>query len=218
MSKMIKIAAATGALAVAVGLAGSAVAADLILDPVEAPVVVSADPGDWYVSLFGGGTFTQGVVTDYYGAQYTVNFDPGYVLGIAIGTEIFNDFRAELELSHSRVEASEYEDSAGAGFDPAEGPMTTTYLLANLWYDFDTGSGFTPYVGVGAGIGHADTGFAAQVGAGVAIEVTDNVAIDVGYRLKGIFGLDFEDSDGGGVYTGANVVSHNVQAGLRFTF
>ena len=80
---------------------------------------------------------------------------------------------------------------------------TADFLLVNGWYDFDTGTKLTPYVGGGVGLAHLSTSFdtcecdlsivattqtgfvpAAQVGAGLKIRLSDPLSLDFGYRLK----------------------------------
>lgn len=212
--------------------AAPAMAADLISEPAAAPVV-AAEAGDWYVSLFAGGVWTDDVTTDFYGDDVAVGTAIGYSLGLAVGTEVFDNVRAEIELSAGRVEAEDvtYNDYAA---EPASGPIDTVYLLGNVWYDIDTDSGFTPYLGGGAGVGYAtaDTsfdgndygygpgqaGFAFQLGAGVKFDVSETLAVDVGYRYKSIVGVDFEDNDGSGVYADGTIGSHVLQGGLTVKF
>lgn len=228
---MTKILLAAAAATAATLVAGSAFAADLIVDaPIAEPVVVS-EPGDWYVSLFAGGVWTDDIHTDYYGSDVAVGSDLGYTLGVAVGSEIFDDLRGEIELSAGRVEAEDvsYDDYAA---DDASGSISTLYLLGNLWFDIATDTGFTPYLGGGVGVGYAtaDTSFygneygygpggvgaAFQLGAGLKFDVSQDIALDVGYRYKSILGVDFDDNDGDGVYEDADVNSHIVQAGLTF--
>jgi len=229
---MVKRLLSAATVAAAISVAGAATAADLIVDqPVEA--VAASESGDWYVSLFAGGVWTNDVDTNFYGTEYSVSFDAGYTLGIAVGTQVFENLRGEVELSFGRVEASSYIREGSPERD-AEGALSTTYLLGNLWYDLDMGSVITPYIGggIGAGYATADThfnnnsygygpggiGFAYQLGFGVAVDVADNVALDLGYRYKSILGVDFDDNDGDGVYENGDVNSHVVQAGLKFSF
>ncbi len=103
--------------------------------------------------------------------------------------------------------------------------------MANLWVDLDTGSGFTPYIGGGVGIGYvaaeaeasggvtaldADgVGLAYQLGAGVKFDVADNIALDLGYRFKGV---SAEISGEGTEDVVAHIGSHVIQAGLTFGF
>lgn len=86
-------------------------------------------------------------------------------------------------------------------------------VLGNLYFDFDTGSSFTPYLGAGAGYGWADVsggsdleGFTFALMAGVGFDLSDHLTFDVGYRFR-----DLMDS-------GPDVMSHEVLAGLRFEF
>lgn len=79
------------------------------------------------------------------------------------------------------------------------------FLLLNGWYDIDTGTAFTPYLGGGAGLARIstlasttctcdgkplvlgkDTAYvpAAQLGGGVRIKLAEPVSLDFGYRLK----------------------------------
>lgn len=103
----------------------------------------------------------------------------------------------------------------------------------NAYYDINTGSDFTPYIGGGLGASSiyesmtsgpannrhnsSDTsmGFAWNVGAGVAYSFTENMALDVGYRFAG-FGNGTVKHQGSDVdnYMTAN----EFMAGLRFSF
>ena len=82
---------------------------------------------------------------------------------------------------------------------PLSGDTDAVFFLANLWKDFHLGL-FSPYVGAGVGTallgidgtylggaaGRDDTSlaFAAQLGAGVRVGITDRLAVDAGYRFK----------------------------------
>ena len=72
--------------------------------------------------------------------------------------------------------------------------------MANGWYEIDTGTMFSPFIGLGLGGFHGTIstgkqkgatdstertgwGFAVHGGAGVAVEVTDGLSIQLGYRL-----------------------------------
>lgn len=215
-------------------MASTSYAADLIIDvPATEPVAV-ADTG-WYLSVFAGGVWdafvtaeddTVDVDTD----DVEIDTELGWLLGAAVGTKLFDNVRGEIELSGAS------RDLTGATEGDAEfdvtGSVTTAYLLGNLWFDFDNGSGFTPYVGGGLGLGYihaeADTtegvaaldadgyGFAYQLGAGVKFDVASNVALDLGYRFKGIAGAEI--SGEGTEDVAADVGSHVVQVGLTFGF
>jgi opacity protein-like surface antigen len=199
--------------------------------------VSAADSMGMYVSVFAGASFPRDLETVYGTTiDYTLGLKTGYLIGGAIGMNVTDMIRGEVELSHSRWDANEvsYEGMIG-GPSTADGSIKATYLLANLWGDFENDSSFTPYVGGGAGVGWADgnvthggaafghgdgeMGFAFQLGAGVKFDLTDNVLLDLGYRYKSILSVDFDDTSGVfGPWRDGDVNSHNVQLGLTFNF
>jgi outer membrane autotransporter protein len=83
--------------------------------------------------------------------------------------------------------------------------------MFNAYYDIDTGTRFTPYVGAGLGYAHlkakangdvygsesADN-LAWQLGAGVSYAATDNISVDLGYRYTdyGSLTSKYSDEDG----------------------
>lgn len=128
--------------------------------------------------------------------------DTGMVFGGGIGYRYNDNMRADVTVDW----AGKY--SVGGGND-----MSTLTALGNLYYDFANSSAFTPYVGAGAGYGWVNNtptgdknGFAVGLAAGVAVDLTQNIALDVGYR--------FRDT----MVSGANPMEHQVAAGIRFSF
>ncbi|OYQ81161.1 hypothetical protein B9T19_00330 [Ignatzschineria sp. F8392] len=100
-----------------------------------------------------------------------------------------NNVRAEIEYGYNgKVKVSD-EDSKSETKSQA--------LMLNGYYDFNTGTAFTPYVGAGIGyarlkntlsdeelsISKSKGNFAWQVGAGVSYAVNSNVAVDLSYRF-----------------------------------
>lgn len=83
--------------------------------------------------------------------------------------------------------------------------LSSTYALANLYYDFDMGSRFTPYIGAGLGFtknktgsgtvtdlcgclsgdiaGGEDTHAAGALMAGFSMKLRDRLSLDAGYRF-----------------------------------
>jgi len=230
------------ATTLAVGLAlagGSAFAADMPM-----PGVMQAPPPpamDMYVSVFAGAAFGMDVNGTYHTsptttASFKMPLETGYVVGAAIGTHVMPNLRAEVELSYAsrNVTGTLFYPSNGTSSSDT-GSFSTLYLLGNLWYDFDTGGGFTPYIGGGIGlavlmpnvtdIGGAGFDYttnsvagAAQLGAGVKVNVSDSIALDVGYRAKFVFNGTLTGSGGQGDVTNANFVDQSIQAGLTFSF
>jgi opacity protein-like surface antigen len=114
--------------------------------------------------------------------------------------------RAEIEYAaFSQVEAKRHSSSA------LDGTVKQTYnihtVFANAYFDIDTSTLVTPYVGAGLGTafitskakytpddgsGNERTGsktktnLAWNVGTGVGFDFTDNITLDVGYRFVGL--------------------------------
>jgi len=221
-------------------MAGAAHAADLVVDvPVSSAPVAVAGTG-WYLSVFGGGQWANSIEGDDGNASngqfFDYDSDAGWLIGAAVGTHFTDNLRGEIEVSTGSVDLTSVTVTGGLvpgdNFTApiTDGTGTTTYLLANLWFDLDTGSGFTPYIGGGLGAGYITVdgtiptvatidlsgwGWAYQVGAGVKFDVADNIALDLGYRFKSIVDADLT---GGGNDAVANVSSHVLQAGLTFGF
>ncbi len=112
--------------------------------------------------------------------------------------------------------------------------FNSTTLLLSAYYDFHNATAFTPYVGAGLGMafnylggdlheyggasGSVDdrtTNFAWHVGAGVAYNFTDNMAVDLSYRY---LDLGYTEVSMGGNTVGIRPYNHEVGLGLRFGF
>jgi opacity protein-like surface antigen len=236
--KQILMAVAAGAMVL--GMA-SAQAADL--EPVAAPA-------EWYVSLFGGVSWLDDVKTDYefddtpgtYHAD--IDTDVGFIIGGAIGTHLTDDLRVEVEVAYSEndVDQIHYDSPVdGSTNYDAHGKFGILTFMANFWYDVPLSEDLKPYIGGGAGVAivdgdvgyddfedydpifdNSEVAFAFQVGAGLRWQVWENVTLDVGYRLRGIDGPEFDsevtDDPGTSDYDADWMWSHNIIAGISFGF
>jgi opacity protein-like surface antigen len=181
----------------------------------------------WYVSVFGGWSFSGEVEAEYSGSDYDIDLDDGLTAGVALGAHINEWLRGEIEVSGNWHDVDdEYI------FTTVEGDVDALFALANLWIDIPVGDVFRPYVGGGIGFGRLDAelettagseivddsdwGFAYQLGAGVAFGFAENIAFDIGYRFKGIANVDLETTGGGEAE--ADYQSHNIIAGVRIGF
>ncbi len=193
----------------------------------------SGDPSDWYVSLFAGGVQNRTVFNYSDGGEtYLIDHKRGFTVGGAAGTHLAPGLRAELELSYLRSALKSYSSEGGPS-DVATGDLNQTYLLFNLWKDFDVGM-LTPYVGGGFGIGSLQFdnaeldgsllsgergyGFAGQFGFGARMAVADNVSVDLGYRFKSIFDVLVEGDAAANLDDNADVATtnHVIQLGLNY--
>jgi opacity protein-like surface antigen len=228
----------------------------LALTPAAQAADIEAVPPEpmgwsWYVSVFGGWShakdehvFLEG--TSAYDFDADIDLDDGFMVGAALGAQINEWLRGEVEVSghFHDVEGDAFVNFSSPAYYDLEGDENALFLLANLWLDLPIGGMFRPYIGGGVGGGRldvdiettggygviddADWGFAWQVGAGVAFDLSESIAIDVGYRYKRINNADLEaHEDIADEILGADLVddeiekdykSHNVLVGLRFMF
>lgn len=206
-----------------------------------------------YASVFAGFTAPTTITGAYYGYS-AIELDAGWGFagGVAAGTHITSNLRGEFELSftHRSVNDIDFMRDWNCTDDDcdARGHLTTLYMLGNVWWDYDMGGGFTPYVGGGVGAalvmpslslyegGGSDPmeyswdvpslAPAAQLGVGVKYDIADNMAVELGYRAKAVLGAHFADSQyscgsgGTGACDADDImyVEHVVQAGLTFEF
>ena len=122
-----------------------------------------------------------------------------------------------------------------------------TGLMINAYYDLSIWKGFTPYVGGGVGFANLEwTNFSvigfdaagavvsapvlatearltamANVQAGLALDISDNMALDFGYRLTGIYGDSFRDTAAAATGQKINhdtgmLFNHEIRVGLRY--
>ncbi|MPY70932.1 MAG: outer membrane beta-barrel protein [Alphaproteobacteria bacterium] len=152
--------------------------------------------------------------------------DTGWTLSGGFGYAYGNGIRTELELG---IRDNEVSDVSGAS---ASGDVRSQSIMGNLYYDFDSRSRWTPYVGAGIGltrikaagispvsgtsIRDKDTTFGAQAMAGVAYAMTDRLALTLGYRYFMAPDVTWENSAGADV--DSDYSTHEVLVGLRFTF
>ncbi len=172
----------------------------------------------------GGAGFASGPT--FFGGHLSTSVHPdsdtGFVVGATVGAHLDQfvpGLRVEVEGAYRRNKiggnwSSEgFEvDVLGGGGPPfpttpvdnhgsIDGTSTTYSVMANVWYDFDVGQKWRPYVGGGAGWArtkdkidfslngtlesHLETdgsGFAWQLGAGITYPIADNVNLGIGYR------------------------------------
>ncbi len=188
--------------------------------------------------------------------SWATQFENGYVVNGAIGRR-FGSLRGELEVgyqssgvqSHGNVRAGGIalanEDAGvlitgssnlgvtlGDLVADGQGDLSTLFLMANMYYDLETGTSFRPYVGVGAGVGFVDvafspsavgiiddntTSFAYQAMAGVAYEVSPMVEIYAGYRYRATLDAEVNVSLFPATLDVENR-SSNVEGGIRVSF
>ena len=192
----------------AIILSGVAVAGLL---PVAASAVDKSGP---YVAFSGHAAFTEDSDTSIGGTPINSEFDTGFGIGTALGYDFAGaPVRLEGEMVYRNNEVT-VSSPLVPGFAPSDTVDSIAYM-ANAYYDIQTNSNITPYVGVGAGMVDIDgeeTVFAYQAMLGAAVDVNDRSEIYGGYRF-----FDSEGLDAGG---GAELDyrSHSAEVGYRLRF
>jgi opacity protein-like surface antigen len=183
-----------------------------------------------YVSVFGGLTKTLDNHFMYSRSSYIADYKSGFTVGAAVGGNINDNLRGELELSFVKSDIKQFNDDGGpeAG---SGGDVNTYYLLTNLWRDIDVG-GVKPYFGGGLGMAVVDANInvegdepnvdttmalAGQLGAGVRFDLTDQLTLDAGYRLKATLAA-FTSGTNGGDHTMSTYYTHVGQVGVSWKF
>ena len=152
-----------------------------------------------------------------------ITYDAGFIGSLAAGYDFANPLRMELELirQKSDLEIFSYNNVYG---NLNEGDLKKHSLMVNAFYDVDTGSAWTPFVGVGLGWSRVDIDapgfngsdsdddvFAYQFIGGVAYAISEQWSVDAQYRFKGTSDATIDGAD-------FAVNSNDVMVGLRFSF
>ena len=159
----------------------------------------------------------------------TWGFDTvGFGAGGAVGYD-FGDFRADAEFSY--LSAGFRHGGKVDENNKADDTLTVMAIMANGFFDLDTGTPFFPYIGIGAGAVNLSVtlkddetsqfdgtgwGFGYQANLGVAYQVIDEIALTLGYKFFGTLETPVEkDKDN---YVKPMLMAHRAELGVRFSF
>ncbi len=181
--------------------------------------VANATEG-WYGRADVGWSFEGEMDADISAEQWELKHDWTQHLGL--GYAFQNGFRLEGELGHrfNQMDPGVFLDS---------GDVHAWSAMANLFYDFNRGGALEPYIGLGVGAARIngsawdgaasfrgeDTVLAYQALVGVAVGITDQLDLDVGYRY---FLADDVEWDEGTVVGSTNYEHQALTVGLRYQF
>ncbi|TAE83820.1 MAG: porin family protein [Alphaproteobacteria bacterium] len=189
----------------------------------------------WYVGLTGSMNFvSDSDVTLGNRGVGTVAFQDGYGLAGSIGYTpgpsgtLLDYTRFEFEIGHRMNDLENF--AAGGRYDRISGEVKSYSYMANVFFDFDTQTRVSPYVGGGLGLStmtlesstlsieDEDNVFAyqAMVGLGWQPESLLNTVLQVGYRYHATTSPSFADTAGRNFEHDYN--THNIEAGARFRF
>lgn len=201
------------------GIVLSLVAASLTLAPVAA---AAAEPRGYVAGSLMYVSLRDADFTDpaFPGVTFTVEADAGLGLRAALGTWLGRDVRGEVELAY-RV--NDLDQLCAVSCVAVSGEVSSLALLGNLYYDLPLTGPLRPYVGAGVGLarveleesvdffGDEDDVLAYQALLGVAVPLTDALALQLGYRYFATNDPTFNGVD-------VEYASHNLEAGLRIGF
>lgn len=190
----------------------------------------------WYIALRGGAVFADDTSFDALGTAVDTAYDTGGFVAGAVGYQFQNTgLRAEAELGYLSSPVASH-DIAGIGpfeGDDAQGDASAFFGLASVYYDLPLNAPIKPFVGGGIGVadvafeGHGTTpagtvlddsatAFAWHLTGGVGYDISENVALEVGYRYLEFDGVDVVALDG--TETSTDASNHIVFAGLKYKF
>jgi len=158
------------------------------------------------------------------------SFDIGLLGGMSFGYYVMDNLRIELEGTASTNDVDEVEPLPAGVPQGAErlGDVVAYGGFANVGYDFDTGTPFSPFVAAGGGVLRVKTRFdsltvddkdtvpAVQARAGVNWNATDSTALGIAYRYQTAVSDPEFDGPAGTVET--EFASHAVELSLRYRF
>jgi len=147
-------------------------------------------------------------------------FDTGYGFNVSAGYK-FDPIRLEFEFGYKNADLDKLSGPGGS-VSVQDAEVTVLSYMVNAFYDINTDSPLTPYVGAGLGLLNGEikvpgskkddneVGYQAIFGA--AYNLNKNLAIDLSYRFQGATS-DFS-KDG----VSLEYKSNNIMAGMRYNF
>ncbi|MDH5723441.1 MAG: outer membrane beta-barrel protein [Alphaproteobacteria bacterium] len=157
-----------------------------------------------------------------------IGIDTGANFALAYGFNLIPSLRTEFEVSYRKADLDDITVD-GVGTADLTGDVKTWGFLLNGYYDFMADQAVSPYItaGIGAlrhsgkiasvaglgvtGASDSDTVFAYQLGGGASYDLSDNVALDGGYRYLASSDPDFDGLE-------AEYGAHEFRIGLRYGF
>ncbi len=142
---------------------------------------------NFYVGGHGGWNYAHEADT---GSGFSIAYDfLGYGIGVEVGIRLGGNLRLEGELTYR---SNDVDTIGGVG---TTADISSTSLMLNALYDFNSESGFTPYIGGGIGVSDVDfeigtntfgdTVVAMQFIGGVMFDLSPGLVMSVDYRLFG---------------------------------
>ncbi len=232
-----------------------------VATPVPAPIPVPYEEPAWYFRAdfaagfgsqpsfatsglpFGSGAAanTIGVNAGWASASYEPAFTGGVGVGYIWGPNIRTDLTVDMHSTMNANFNGTQTYTGGSVSIQDKTKLASTVLLMNGYYDFRTGTPFTPYIGGGLGfavnqltqeIAFTDTvngagsaasrstqvQFAAAAMVGLTYDINSFIGLDVNYRFLyiGGTGVDTPLNSASSKIDVGSIDEHQIRAGLRF--
>ena len=195
-----------------------------------------------YWSIFGGVALPKDIhatqhMVDSDEVAVNIELDHGFSLSGAYGYRLANGVRIEGQLGYLDVDTAAIALPAVEGgplTSRADGLVSLTYGMVNMWVPIDTGTAIEPFVGGGVGYGEAsidssywlstdpggvndsDSGFIWQVGVGADFRISDTTSVVARYRY--LETDDFSVMDSERTPVSADFGTHLIDLGMRISF
>lgn len=176
---------------------------------------------------------------DTFGGSIAIGYDFDKKFGVPIRAEL--EYAAFSEAEAKRSFTDEYDHIT------MKQKFNIQTLFLNAYWDINTGTQFTPYIGGGLGMGFINTkgkesgydvddpsdswdfgtgsktvtNFAWNVGAGLGYDITENWTLDAGYRFVGLGSVKtktYSDDEVAVKGKTSNLYQHQFAVGVRYTF
>jgi opacity protein-like surface antigen len=185
---------------------------------------------EWYAEAGAGVAFQAETDLNQLGIPFSTDYDTGFIVSGSLGRQS-EIIRLEAELVYFQ---NDYDSISVLGLSaPLDGDLSFVGGLVNIFYDFETGGPWRPFIGAGAGYAQVsindastvgipfaddgDSAFAYQFKLGVSYQYSATTDFLISYRYLGSEELEFTDAFGF-PFSSDGVQSHSLEVGLRFRF
>lgn len=228
------------ALAIAAGSATGVKAADFRFPPEPVVPVPAAIPvpeySNWYLRGDIGVAFHENPDLSLPGATFTgEDMDETLSIGLGFGHYFTDKIRGDVTVDY-------YMSAEATGFDTVAGSthtaeLSSTAVLANLYFDFRGRDGFTPYLGAGIGFASNQTNgqivttagvvtggsggaekfsLAGAVMAGFSYRMHDSWLFDAGYRFLYMGDAETNANGATSILFIDDIIAHELRVGFRY--
>lgn len=203
------------------------------------PAIVQAQSGAYVTPKFLMTFQNTGTLSRSGGSGFGMDTYSQFTLGgaIAAGYDLYVQHQIPIRLELEGAMRGNSETTWTGYRGEIKGTWNSTTLLANVYWDFHNETMFTPYIGAGLGLAfnyagydikHAGnnfsmddrfTNFAWNLGAGAAVELNEQMSVDLGYRFLSLGENKVEATSGGTHYKiKTSPYNHEIMLGLRIGF